>query len=330
MTNLIQSLRNTLSSLKTCPQGIAGRDQRIQLLSSLLKTEGEDYAMVREKFDWDLPPKTFFQCFVSEIFFQHFPLLPLEECFPVKEGNEEIKKLFLELKRGMGEHCEKDLEEDLNSFQKTLSPTQKARFITLLPLDLVGCDDQIGICELNRRNANGELDDTKFKGFFDIFMIWTFPSHFFNSTHPFIQWVSPQLLKRIINHYHSNFYFTEGTALSFNNIESFSDACQKLFVFVDWYSKFRKEDINQLFFILKIAAMLLERHSCSVLKKLKEREIQPLNPSNIRLTPSMVSSWIPAKYRSWDVFLAALPAGSYLDSKRRKEAAERLAKFFEG
>ena len=91
MTNLIQPLTSILSSLKTCPQGIAGRDQRIELLSSLFKTEGEDYALVREKFDWNLPLKTFFQCSVSEIFFQHFPLLPLEDCFPVKEGNEEIK-----------------------------------------------------------------------------------------------------------------------------------------------------------------------------------------------------------------------------------------------
>ncbi len=312
ITNNISSLE---ASLEACPQGLAGRDQRIKLLGSLIATA--------EGYEWRSKEHER----ISKIFFKHFPLLPPEDCFPQGKGNEKIKELFSKAEIVL---CRKNwsgyFKTTLDSFQKQLPPSQKERFLTLMPLDLVGCDDQASICELNRRNAEGQLDNATFEKFFD------HPvknGYFLYNGSVFIQWISPQLLERILNHYQNNFHINGNIVSAFNEIESFSEACQKLFIFANWYSTHANSwtpyrQAHRLFFILDMAASLLAKNPCSGFKKLTGREIQSSNSSNALLTPSIIRSWIPAKYSSWDVFAADL------EDCDKAKGKETLAKFFEG
>lgn len=304
--------------LEACPAGAEGRDQRMRFLSSLVE-EAKQYPWRSEK-----------HIEIANIFFEHFSLLPLEDRFPIREGKEDVKQLFISLEKYTHKMNWSDPVTDrIHQFQQLLSPVQEERFVKILPLHFISFTRLAGIREVSRREAS--MNDHDFKSLFDFYVGVKGGQYILhNGAEAFIQGISTPLLKRVLDHYSDHFHLAENIVRAFKTIPFLEEAQEKLLTFIEWYPKYQAKwnpyrQAHRLFFILSMAVAVIERSPVSCFKRLREREIGSLRKTELSaaVLEQMVRGCIPKKYSSWDVFAADL------QNCDREEGEKQLSKFFQ-
>jgi hypothetical protein len=268
---------------------------------------------------------------LAGVFMEQLALLPEEVIFPMGEGDKTIKQLLIEIDE-LFEGWHNPFRWCIIDFCKKLQPIQAERFMKLLSLPLIPCNRARGLWEINQRNNQGLIDDQAFRQYFDKKVTYGHMSNFSSllvEAPFFLAEVSIPLLERILLVYSEKVDLSGDTVKAFkSSFTNYADAFQKLQLLVRWYHKEAKNwnmynRASQFLGLLEIIDVMMERKDASILSFVQGRETRRLKPSEqIVLTKSVVRSWLPDEYNTYEKFLDRMlycfcPKAEYYEKFRK-------------